>query len=199
MQQRKIFFQEQKIKELKIKRLKKVICNGRSREGFNEEKSKILIGKIESALKQPKPVLLNGRNYEIPRSFAFNDQVICEHRETCQKEVELCYQSLASKYGDRVFSGIISKRVKWDKDYKETFARNLKLLEDAKDCYLNNLKLIRTINGDDSQRFCEGKVIRTVSFVSKKISAAKPKSRLLETPNGVTEIDPDLIEVIINW
>lgn len=207
MQQRKIFFQEQKIKELQIKRLKRTICTDGSNAGgksgrlyrFNEEKSKILMRKIESALKEPKLVLLNDKNYEIARTFVYNDQAINEHREVCQKEVETCFNSLASKYGDRVFTGIISKRSKWDKDYKVTFARNLKFLEKTKVCYLNNLKLVKTINGDDSQRFCEGKIVRSINFVCEKISKAKAKTRLLDTSNRITEVDPDLIEVVINW
>jgi hypothetical protein len=208
MQQRKIFFQEQKIKDLQIKRLKRTICSDRScaveksasMYRLNEEKSKILISKIENALKQPKFVLLNGKNYEIARTFVFNDQTINEHREICQQEVDLCYKNLASKYGNRVFSGIIAKRSKWDKDYKETFARNLELLERTKDCYVNNLKLIKTINGDDTQRFSEGKIVRSINFVCEKISIAIPKKIcLVETLNRITEIDPDMIEVIINW
>lgn len=207
MQHRKICFQEQKIKELQVKRLKRTICTDRpntinkSTLMFNiaQEKSKILTGKIESLLKKPNSVMLIGKNYEIPRVFANNDKKIIEHREVCEKEVDKCYAGLVSKYGERVFAGIIGKRSKWDMEYKETFAENLKLLERTKESFLNSKKVIETFKGPESEKFSEGKIVRSVIFNCERISMVKARKRVFGTLQRTVEIDPDTIEVLISW
>lgn len=207
MQHRKICFQEQKIKELQIKRLKRTLCTDRQNASnksaliynITQEKSKILAGKIETLLKKPNSVMLLGKNYEICRIFATNDKKIGEHREVCEKEVEKCYTGLFNKYGERVFAGIIGKRCKWDAEYKETFAKNLKLLEKTKESLLNNIKVIETFKGANCQKFIEGKIVRNVIFNCERISATKTKKKVSGTLQKTIEIDPDTIEVLISW
>lgn len=202
MQQKKICFQEQKIKELKIKKFKKKLIKSHTQRNpigtFNPSTSERLSKACIELLRDPISLLYPGKLFEVPRFFSLSDERIIEHKSSVCKEFISNYNSLIKNYNSKICDHIITKRMSWDSEYSKTFKKLQEETEKAYESQISKAKLIKRLN-NNSNCFQEGPIIREVEFVHKRISHTRVKRAKNKYLTGETEQDPDYFEILVNW
>ena len=202
MQQKKICFQEQKIKELKIKKFKKNLIKSHTQrnllENFHQSTSERLAKACLEIIKEPHSLIYPGKLFEVPRFFSFSDERIIGHKADISKEFISNYNSLIKNYNDKICDHIIAKRMSWDSEYSKTLKKLEDETEKACESQISKAKLIKRLN-KNSNCFEEGPIVREVEFVRKRIchiSIKRAKNKYLTVE---TEQDPDYFKILVNW
>jgi hypothetical protein len=199
MQQKKISFQEQKIKELQIKQIRKNFTtkNLQQAEIF-EEKLKKLENSLKNLKKPQVSLVFPGKFFEISQIFKLSDEKIREHRRVIENEFEKNFESLRKNYTDKIFLHLINKRKTWDKKYRFFFAEIQESLQNSFESHTNKIKLIQRLK-QASGEFVEGKLVSVTSFSLERIRKGRKKVKKFEFLERETQQDPDYHEVEVRW